>query len=358
MTTGCAWDRECRLLEAALDVDERVLERVLADQHHRIGGHAVRRRSARRRPCRRRFGRLPDAGRSPSKRTRPSILPTVDGSGLAGRPARSGAAGGDPPHESVVSATIIGTTQPGARIPSLSHPRREPIGPPWSHSPAEGDVRRTLRLTMVAGSGVGSAGRRRPAGFRPDGTGRLLCRPPAARRRARHPAGMDPGRTRRGRVRRLPFTAPEARDRGDRDDGGHAIRLQPRSSSRATPIRTGSRRSTSIRSARSGPWSRGSSATTNGSIPFSRLASPPTSIDLVVRTPEQFFPGDPRSGSTPLRLAETRTEESTTTRVRGVIGGGAKAYFSERAFVRTDVRLTFDQHRLNLAFRGGVGIDF
>jgi hypothetical protein len=79
---------------------------------------------------------------------------------------------------------------------------------------------------------------------------------------------------------------------------------------------------------------------------------------VVVRTPEQFFLGDPRSGSTPVRVAETRTEESTTTQARGVIGGGAKAYFSERAFVRTDVRLTFDQQRLNLAFRGGVGFDF
>ena len=79
---------------------------------------------------------------------------------------------------------------------------------------------------------------------------------------------------------------------------------------------------------------------------------------MVVRTPEQFFPGDPRGGSSPLRLAEARIEESTATRMRGVIGGGAKAYFSERAFVRTDVRVTFDQHRLNLAFRGGVGIDF
>ena len=79
---------------------------------------------------------------------------------------------------------------------------------------------------------------------------------------------------------------------------------------------------------------------------------------LVVRTPEQVFPGDPRSGSTPVRVGETSTEESTTTRARGVIGGGAKAYFNERAFVRTDFRLTFDQHRLNVAFRGGVGIDF
>jgi hypothetical protein len=79
---------------------------------------------------------------------------------------------------------------------------------------------------------------------------------------------------------------------------------------------------------------------------------------LTVRTPEHFLPGDPRSGSMPIRIGEPRSGESTTTRARGVIGGGAKAYFNERAFVRTDFRLTFDQHRLNVAFRGGVGVDF
>ena len=45
-------------------------------------------------------------------------------------------------------------------------------------------------------------------------------------------------------------------------------------------------------------------------------------------------------------------------RVLGVMGGGAKVYFRERAFVRTDVRFTFDGDRQNVTFRAGVGFDF
>jgi hypothetical protein len=50
------------------------------------------------------------------------MLPTVDGSGLPARLTASGAAGGDPPHESAVSATTIGPSQPGARIPFIISP--------------------------------------------------------------------------------------------------------------------------------------------------------------------------------------------------------------------------------------------
>jgi hypothetical protein len=78
----------------------------------------------------------------------------------------------------------------------------------------------------------------------------------------------------------------------------------------------------------------------------------------VVHVPEQFY-GPPRGdGSPPVRVAERRDEADITTRVGGAIGGGAKVYFRERAFVRTDVRLTFDADRQNVMFRAGVGFDF
>lgn len=76
-----------------------------------------------------------------------------------------------------------------------------------------------------------------------------------------------------------------------------------------------------------------------------------------IHTPEQFFHGDPRGGQPP-RIAEARDERSTTTRASAVVGGGAKVYFSERGFVRTDARVTVASDRQNLMFRGGVGFDF
>jgi hypothetical protein len=77
----------------------------------------------------------------------------------------------------------------------------------------------------------------------------------------------------------------------------------------------------------------------------------------VVQIPEQFY-GDPRSGGPPARVAQRRNEQHTSTRARGVMGGGAKVYFRERAFVRTDLRFTFDRDHQNLMFRAGVGFDF
>lgn len=76
-----------------------------------------------------------------------------------------------------------------------------------------------------------------------------------------------------------------------------------------------------------------------------------------IHTPEQFFYGDPRSGL-PLRVAAASDERTTTMRASAVVGGGAKVYFSERAFVRTDTRLAVARDRLNVMFRGGVGFDF
>jgi hypothetical protein len=76
-----------------------------------------------------------------------------------------------------------------------------------------------------------------------------------------------------------------------------------------------------------------------------------------LHTPEQFFPGDPRGGQPP-RIAVASDERSTTARASALVGGGAKVYFSERGFVRTDARVSVARDRHNVMFRGGVGFDF
>ena len=78
--------------------------------------------------------------------------------------------------------------------------------------------------------------------------------------------------------------------------------------------------------------------------------------DAIVYVPPQSYRGDPRVPSIP--ITDGRTESRTTQHVRGVFGGGAKLYFTERAFVRTDGRLTWSPDRQSLTFRAGVGIDF
>ena len=88
------------------------------------------------------------------------------------------------------------------------------------------------------------------------------------------------------------------------------------------------------------------------------LAGVAADVDRTRRhVPEQFLPGDSRGGTLPRRITESVEEESNT-RASAVVGGGAKLYFRERAFVRSDVRLTFDRDRQNLAFRAGVGLEF
>jgi hypothetical protein len=78
--------------------------------------------------------------------------------------------------------------------------------------------------------------------------------------------------------------------------------------------------------------------------------------DADVYVPQQSYRGDPRVPPTP--ISDSRTESRTTQQVRGVFGGGAKLYFTERAFVRTDGRLTWSVDRQSLTFRAGIGIDF
>jgi hypothetical protein len=74
-------------------------------------------------------------------------------------------------------------------------------------------------------------------------------------------------------------------------------------------------------------------------------------------TPEQFSYGDSR-GAPPERIADAQSDDRTTTRAHPVIGGGAKLYFNQRAFVRTDARVTLGSGYQNLAVRAGVGFDF
>jgi hypothetical protein len=78
-----------------------------------------------------------------------------------------------------------------------------------------------------------------------------------------------------------------------------------------------------------------------------------------VRSWEQFYYGDIRSGQAPVRVADAVVEGPNTTHVlRGLVGAGAKVYVSERAFVRSDARWTFGRDSHNLAFRAGMGVDF
>jgi hypothetical protein len=78
--------------------------------------------------------------------------------------------------------------------------------------------------------------------------------------------------------------------------------------------------------------------------------------DADVYVPPQSYRSDPRVSSIP--ITDGRTESRTTQQVRGIFGGGAKLYFTERAFVRSDGRLTWSGDRQSLTFRAGLGIDF
>ena len=78
--------------------------------------------------------------------------------------------------------------------------------------------------------------------------------------------------------------------------------------------------------------------------------------DVEVHVPPQSYRSDPRVPSIP--ISDGATESATTPHLRGVFGAGAKLYFTEQAFIRTDGRLTWSPDRQNLSFRAGVGMDF
>ena len=74
---------------------------------------------------------------------------------------------------------------------------------------------------------------------------------------------------------------------------------------------------------------------------------------IISRTWEPFDYGNPLPG-----VAQLRMEEATYRRVRAVLGGGAKIYVSERAFVRTDGRFIVGRDRQHIVGRIGFGVDF
>jgi hypothetical protein len=57
-------------------------------------------------------------------------------------------------------------------------------------------------------------------------------------------------------------------------------------------------------------------------------------------------------------IATARHEHTIDQHVSGVFGAGAKLYFTERAFVRTDGRLSWSTDRQHATLRAGIGIDF
>ena len=78
--------------------------------------------------------------------------------------------------------------------------------------------------------------------------------------------------------------------------------------------------------------------------------------DSTIVVPQQFYYGDPRGPSAP--ISEGTREHAIDQHLRGVLGAGAKLYFTERAFVRTDGRLTWCPDRQHVTLRAGIGIDF
>lgn len=79
-----------------------------------------------------------------------------------------------------------------------------------------------------------------------------------------------------------------------------------------------------------------------------------------VRVWEQhYYTGDLRAPVSRLVIApESRSGPETTLVVRGVVGGGAKLYVAERAFIRPDAQISLGTGKQHIAFRIGAGIDF
>jgi hypothetical protein len=75
--------------------------------------------------------------------------------------------------------------------------------------------------------------------------------------------------------------------------------------------------------------------------------------------PQHYYTGDPRvPGNQILVAAERHEGPHTTTRMRGLLGGGAKLYVLEHVFVRADGRLSIGARWQGVVFRIGGGVDF
>ena len=79
-----------------------------------------------------------------------------------------------------------------------------------------------------------------------------------------------------------------------------------------------------------------------------------------VRVWEQNYYGGspPFHGNQIVLVPEGREGPTTTTRVSGVFGGGAKLYVNERTFFRTEARVAAAPAHQSLSFRAGLGFDF
>ena len=76
------------------------------------------------------------------------------------------------------------------------------------------------------------------------------------------------------------------------------------------------------------------------------LAGVAADVDRTRRhVPEQFLTRRPAGRDLAPATHSDSVEEESRPRASAVIGGGAKLYFRERAFVRSDVRLTFGRDR-------------
>jgi hypothetical protein len=65
---------------------------------------------------------------------------------------------------------------------------------------------------------------------------------------------------------------------------------------------------------------------------------------------------DPRA---PIVISPPATETHVDRTARPFVAGGFKAYLSERAFIRTDLRMSWSADGLTaVAWRSGIGVDF
>ena len=73
---------------------------------------------------------------------------------------------------------------------------------------------------------------------------------------------------------------------------------------------------------------------------------------------QRYYPGDPRTSSPVIVTPDRREGPETSLVTRALLGGGAKLYVHEKAFVRADGRLSLGANTHTVAFRIGIGVDF
>jgi hypothetical protein len=75
--------------------------------------------------------------------------------------------------------------------------------------------------------------------------------------------------------------------------------------------------------------------------------------------PQSYYRGDPRIPGNEIPLTTHRVEDhGTSSRVRAVIGTGAKLYMTPRSFFKTGARVSVGESSGHVSFRLGFGFDF